>query len=51
MNDLDAASAITLGGWGERYAVVLAVATRDGVAAVIVDTNGDGGDVDLDLYT
>jgi hypothetical protein len=51
MTDLDAAAAISLGGWDERFAVVVAVAARDGVGAAIVDTNGDGADVDLDLYT
>lgn len=48
--DLDHESALRLGGWDPRYAVVLATAARDGVAAALVDTNGDGADVDLDQY-
>ena len=51
MRELDEASAITLGGWDKRFATVLGVATRGDVAAAIVDTNSDGADVDLDLYT
>ncbi|HEY0642990.1 MAG TPA: hypothetical protein VGD39_06205 [Nocardioides sp.] len=50
MTDLDHAAALRLGGWDARYAVVLATAARDGVAAALVDTNGDGADVDLDQY-
>ena len=48
--DLDHVSALRLGGWDSRYAVVLVTAARDGVAAALVDTNGDGADVDLDQY-
>lgn len=48
--DFDHAAAMRLGGWDPRYAVVLATAARDGVAAALVDTNGDGADVDLDQY-
>ena len=50
MTDFDHGDALRLGGWDPRYAVVLASAARDGVAAVLVDTNGDGADVDLDQY-
>ncbi|WP_210651371.1 hypothetical protein [Nocardioides sp. SYSU D00065] len=50
MTELDHATALRLGGWDPRYAVVLATAARDGVAAALVDTNGDGADVDLDEY-
>ena len=39
-------SALRLGGWDPRYAVVLATSARDGVAAALVDTNGDGADVE-----
>ena len=48
--DFDPEAALRLGGWDPRYAVVLATAARDGVAAALVDTNGDGADVDLDQY-
>jgi GNAT superfamily N-acetyltransferase len=50
VTDLDHATALCLGGWDPRYAVVLATAARDGVAAAVVDTNGDGADIDLDQY-
>jgi hypothetical protein len=48
--DFDHEAALSLGGWDRRYAVVLATAARGGVAAALVDTNGDGADVDLDQY-
>lgn len=48
--DLDHDTALRLGGWDPRYAVVLATDARDGVAAALVDSNGDGADVDLDQY-
>lgn len=48
--DFDHEAALRLGGWDPRYAVVLATDARDGVAAALVDTNGDGADVDLDQY-
>lgn len=50
MSKFDHEAALRLGGWDPRYAVVLATASRDGVAAALVDTNGDGADVDLDQY-
>jgi hypothetical protein len=48
--DFDHEVALRLGGWDPRYAVVLASAAHDGVAAALVDSNGDGADVDLDQY-
>ncbi len=48
--DFNHEAALRLGGWDPRYAVVLASAARDGVAAALIDTNGDGADVDLDQY-
>ena len=42
--------AVQAGGWDPRYAVVLAVASRGDVAAALIDTNGDGADIDLDEY-
>ena len=50
MTAFDHPTALRLGGWDPRYAVVLATAARDGVAAAVVDTNGDGADIDLDQY-
>lgn len=42
--------AVQAGGWDPRYAVVLAMASRGDVAAALIDTNGDGADIDLDQY-
>jgi len=50
VNELRAEDALLLGGWDDRYACVRATATRDDMAAAIVDSNGDSRDVDLDLY-
>ena len=50
MTGFDRDTALRLGGWDPRYAVTLATAARAGVAAALVDTNGDGADVDLDQY-
>jgi hypothetical protein len=47
---LDAESVIQAGGWDPRYARVLAIATVDDIAAALIDTNGDGADIDLDQY-
>lgn len=51
MQTLDATTAITAGGWDPRYAVLLALRIEGDVAAALVDSNGDGGDIDLDLWT
>jgi hypothetical protein len=50
MKDLDAGSAIGAGGWDSRFAVAVAVVSLDEIAAALIDTNGDGADVDLDQY-
>ena len=50
MRDLDWNTAIAAGGWDARSATVLAVATNGDVGAAIIDTNGDGADIDLDWY-
>lgn len=50
MTDFDHKAALRPGRWDPRYAVMLASNARDGVAAALVDTNGDGADVDLDQY-
>ena len=50
MDELTPDAAITLGGWDARCAVTLAVASACDVAAALVDTNGDGADIDLDQY-
>ncbi len=50
MKSLDAQSAVTAGGWDSRYAVAVAVATHQDIAAALIDTNGDEADIDLDRY-
>lgn len=50
MKHLDAQSAIKAGGWDPRFAVTLAAAARDDIAAALIDTNGDEADIDLDEY-
>lgn len=42
--------AVRAGGWDTRYAVVRARVVRDGIAAALIDPNGDGGSIDLDQY-
>lgn len=51
MRELNVDAAIAAGGWDPRWARVLVVATDGDAGAAIVDTNGDGADVDLDVYT
>jgi hypothetical protein len=50
VRSLDLKSAIDAGGWDHRYAVALAVQTAGDIAAALIDTNGDGADIDLDFY-
>ncbi len=50
MKNLDAQSAIEAGGWDSRFAVTLAVAAGDNIAAALIDTNGDAASIDLDEY-
>ena len=50
VDELDATLVLLAGGWDPRYAVTLAVASRDGVGAALIDSNGDEVDVDLDMY-
>jgi hypothetical protein len=50
VEELNAESAISAGGWDARYAATLAVASHGGLAAALIDANGDGADIDLDLY-
>ena len=47
---LSAETAIRLGGWDSRYAQVLDMQVKETAAAALVDTNGDGTDVNVDLY-
>lgn len=50
MEELDAETAISAGGWDARYAVTLVVAWAGGMSAALIDTNGDEADIDLDQY-
>jgi hypothetical protein len=50
VHEFTAETAIAAGGWDARYAVVLALAVTNDVAAALIETNGDGADVDLDEY-
>ena len=50
MRELDRRLVLCAGGWDPRYAVTLAVALHDDVGAALIDSNGDGIDVDLDIY-
>ena len=42
---------MTVSGWDPRYARVLDVQVNGDVAAPLVDANGDGTEVGVDLYT
>ncbi|GAB2540471.1 hypothetical protein GCM10027167_51660 [Nocardia heshunensis] len=44
----DPETVIAVGRWSPRYARVLAVAGNGAVAFALVDTNGDGVEVDID---
>jgi hypothetical protein len=50
MDELSAETTVSAGGWDARYAVALAVTSHGGMAAALIDTNGDGVDIDLDQY-
>jgi hypothetical protein len=50
VKELTAESAISEGGWHPEHAVVLAIATHGDLGAALIDSNGDGADIDLDLY-
>jgi hypothetical protein len=46
----DAAIAIAAGGWDPPYARVLDIQVDGDIAAALIDSNGDGADVNVDLY-
>lgn len=50
VTDFNRETAITLGGWDKRYVRVIAVEVDGDVAASLVDANGDGADVNIDIY-
>jgi hypothetical protein len=47
---LNAADVLRIGGWHPRYARVLDIVVDGDIAAALVDTNGDGADLNLDIY-
>jgi hypothetical protein len=50
VTDFDADAAINIGGWDPRCARVLDVQVEGDVAAALVDANGDGADINIDIY-
>ncbi len=42
---------MALGGWDRRYARVLDVGVQGDVAAALVDVQGDGRELNVDVYT
>jgi hypothetical protein len=50
VKELSVSNLLSAGGWDPRYAVILAVASYDGVAGALIDANGDEADIDLDEY-
>lgn len=50
MPTFDADDAIRLGGWDARYAKPLVIGTHGDRAAALVDSNGDGAAIELDVY-
>jgi hypothetical protein len=43
-------SALELGGWDARYAQVLSLWERDGLGIAVIDTSGDGREIEADLF-
>jgi hypothetical protein len=50
VTDFVAETAMTVGGWNPRYARVLDVQVQGDVAAALVDANGDGADLNVDIH-
>ncbi|MDP9820645.1 hypothetical protein J2S59_000454 [Nocardioides massiliensis] len=50
MTDFDARTAIEIGGWDPRYARVIDLQVDGDTAAALVDANGDGADLNVDVY-
>lgn len=50
VTDFDSETAVRVGGWDHRYARVLDVQVQGNVAAALVDANGDGADLSVDVY-
>lgn len=50
MEELEDRLVLIAGGWDPRYAMTLAVASQGDVGAALIDSNGDGADINLDVY-
>ena len=50
VTDSDAEKALAVGGWDPRHARVLEVQVQGDVAAALVDANGDGADLNVDMH-
>lgn len=50
MPALDLDDVVSLGGWDARYAKPLVADTYGDRAAALIDSNGDGGALELDVY-
>ena len=50
VTDFDAETAMTAGDWDSRHARVLDVQVQGEVAAALVDANGDGADLNVDIH-
>jgi hypothetical protein len=50
MTDFDAGTVMKVGGWDPRYARVIDVQVDGDAAAALVDPNGDGADLNVDVY-
>lgn len=50
MHDLDEETVLAAGGWDRRFAVVHAVRTLGDRAAAVIDSNGDGADINLEHF-
>jgi hypothetical protein len=50
MTDFDAQTVIEAGGWNPRYARVIDVQVDGDAAAALIDANGDGADLNVDVY-
>jgi len=48
---LDEGTVLRVGGWDARYAVVRAVRTLGDRAAAVIDSNGDGVDINLEHFS
>ena len=50
MTDFAPETASVLGGWDQRYVRVIDVKVDGDAAAALIDPNGDGADLNVDLY-